>query len=206
MIMIEELLLKRQQTREYDVNKLPNKKVVEDILAKAFKLTASKQNLYPYKVHILGPDNKDFKKVFYDIVNHQPGGLQNWNVAQAPYCLIFTKRFVANPDPEIYDRMNNGENYNVCDPKKYHKDNRSSAIEIGMFAKVLTTLVLEKNMDVSYTGCFPSYNDNKELWKKLPFIDDTVIFSMQFGYRFSDYSFKRKKEKKPDINEVFNWV
>ena len=198
--------MKRQQTREYDVKKLPDKKIVEDIIEKAFKLTASKQNLYPYKVHILGPDNKDFKKVFYDIVNHQPGGLKNWNVAQAPYCLIFTKRFVANPDPEIYDRMNKGDGYNVCDPENYHKDDKSSAIEVGMFAKVLTTLVLEKNMDVSYTGCFPSYNDNKELWKKLPFIEDDVIFSMQFGYRFSDYSFKQKKEKKPDINEVISWV
>ena len=48
--------------------------------------------------------------------------------------------------------------------------------------------------------------DRNKKVEKLPFIKDIVVFSMQFGYRFSDYSFKLRKEKKPKINEVINWV
>ena len=205
MGMIEETLVKRQQTKCYST-KLPNKDTAEEIISKAFNLTASKQNLYPYKVHVLGPDQKDYKKQFYNIVRHQTGGNLNMNVEQAPYCLIFTNRLVKNPDPKIYKRIQKGHIYNNCDPKLYKTQIHNTAIEVGMFAKVLTTLVLEKNMDVSYTLCFPDYEKNRDLWKKLPFIDDTVIFSMQFGYRFSDYSFNETKEKKQDIKDVINWV
>lgn len=204
--MIEELLSKRQQTKGYHPLRIPDKKVAEDIISKTFKLTASKQNLMPYKVHILGPDKKELKKEFFKVVQHQKGGSYNMNIEQAPYCLIFTLRLVTNPDPMILERIKKGHSYGACDPKKYHQQISGASLEVGMFAKVLTSLVLEQGMDVSYTGCFPDYKNNKDLYKNLSFIDDPIIFSMQFGYRFSDYAFTKKKEKKPDINEVINWV
>jgi hypothetical protein len=204
--MLEDILKKRQQTVQYNHLKLPDKKVAENIIIKSFELTASKQNLYPYTIHVLGPEQKEYKKTFFEIIKHQPGGGNNFNVQQAPYCLIFTTRLITNPDPIILDRIKRGHSYLECDPKKYNINLPGVSLEIGMFAKVLSSLALEKDMDVSYTGCLPPYEKNKELWKKLPFIKDIVVFSMQFGYRFSDYSFKLRKEKKPKINEVINWV
>lgn len=204
--MIEHLLGKRQQTKGYSASKIPENKIAQDIISKAFELTASKQNLYPYKVHVLGPDQKQFKKDFFEIVRDQKGGAYNMNVEQAPYCLIFTLRLVTNPDPIILERIKKGHLYYNCDPNFYKTQLSSVSLEVGMFAKVITMLALEKNMDVSYTGCFPPYEEKPELWKKLPFIQDSVIFSMQFGYRFSDYSFNRKKEEKPKIEEVINWI
>ena len=203
---IEELLLKRQQTRLFDTNKIPNKEISEGIIKTAFKLTASKQNLYPYTVHVLGPENKQEKLDFYDIVCHQSGGSNNINIKNAPYCLIFTIRLVTNPDPIIAYRMSKGHTYSICDPKQYKLQISGVSLEVGMFAKTITTLAMEQGLDVAYTGCFPNYEHNKELWKKLSFIDDIVIFAMQFGYRFNDYNAKLIKETKPHIDEVINWV
>ena len=204
--MIEDILSKRQQTKGYHPLRIPDKKLAENLISKTFKLTASKQNLMPYKVHVLGPDKKELKKEFFKIVRHQKGGSYNMNVEQAPYCLIFTIRLVTNPDTIIYERIKKGHSYEVCDPNKYHKQKSGASLEVGMFAKVLTSLVLEQGMDVSYTGCFPDYESNENLYKNLSFIDDLVLFSMQFGYRFSDYAFTKEKEKKPSIDEVINWV
>jgi len=203
---IEEILKKRKQTKFYDLTNYPNKNEIESIINKTFELTTSKQNLYPYKIHILGPDQKKYKKDFYDIVCYQKGGYPNVNVPTSPYCLIFTLKLIKNIPKVIQDRIKNGHTYALLDSKKYKKHKWEAAIEIGMFAKVLTSLLLEKNIDVSYTGCFPSYDDNKEIWKKLPFIDDTVIFSMQFGYKFGNNIKKKDLEPKPEKNEVINWV
>lgn len=203
---IEKILSKRQQITVYDNLKIPNQKEVEDIISKTFKLTASKQNLYPYKVHILGPNHQNYKKLFFDIVKKQKGGTSNVNIVFAPYCLIFTVRFVDNPGPEIYERIKRGHSYLSCDPNRYKGHRQGASLEVGMFAKVLTALVLEKGMDVSYLGCFPDYEKNKDLWKTLPFINDIVIFSMQFGYKNKTHFTAKKKVKKPHINDIINWI
>ena len=209
MIMtIEQLLSKRQQTKLFHPNKIPGKEVAEKIIKTAFKLTASKQNLYPYKVHVLGPENKQEKLDLYNTICDQKGGPQNINVKEAPYCLIFTIRLVTNPDPIILARWRNGHSYESINPKKYKTQISGVSLEVGMFAKTITSLAMEQGLDVAYTGCFPNYEHNKELWKKLTFIDDIVIFAMQFGYRLNENDFKRKeaKERKPHIDEVINWV
>jgi hypothetical protein len=203
---IEDILSKRQQTRLFDTNKIPNKEISEGIIKTAFKLTASKQNLYPYTVHVLGPDAKKEKQDLYDIISYQKGGSKNVNVKEAPYCLIFTIRLITNPDPIILARVKNGHTYAAIDPKKYRGQIPGVALEVGMFSKVLSSLALENGLDVAYTGCFPDYEHNINLWKKLPFIDDLVIFAMQFGYKLNDHSFKREKERKPHIDEVINWI
>ena len=203
---IEDILSKRQQTKLFDTNKIPDKEISEKIIKTAFKLTASKQNLYPYTVHVLGPDAKKEKQDLYDIICHQKGGPQNINVKEAPYCLIFTLRLVTNPDPIILARWKRGHSYEAIDPQKYRGQIPGAALEVGMFCKVLSALALEKGLDTSYTGCFPDYEHNIDLWKKLPFIDDLVIFAMQFGYKLNDNSFKREKERKPYINDVIKWI
>ena len=135
----------------------------------------------------------------------QSGGAGNTNILSAPYCLIFTTRLVKNPDSKILARIKKGHVYSVCDPKSYNNMQAGISIEVGMFSKVLTSLCLEKNIDVSYTLCFPPYDNNKkEVWKKLSFIEDPVLFSMQLGYRTGLINYN--KEKKPNIDEVINWV
>ena len=200
---IENLLKKRKQIQNYDKQKYPSLEDVKKIIDKTFDLTASKQNLCPYKVHIFGPNHQNIKKDFFDIVCLQSGGAGNTNILSAPYCLIFTTRLVKNPDSRISAQIKNGHAYTVCDPKSYNNLKSGTSIEVGMFSTVLTSLCLEKNIDVSYTLCFPQYESNKEVWKKLSFIEDPVLFSMQLGYRTGA---TRSPEKKPTISDVINWL
>lgn len=207
--MIAELLSRRQQIKDFNPNKIPEKEVAENIIRTAFNITASKQNLYPYKVHVLGPNNKQEKLDFYDIVCRHPGGETNRNIKSAPYCLIFTIRLVTHTDSIIEMRKADGHTYPATDPKKYKQHISNVSVEIGMFAKTITALALEQGLDVAYTGCLPNplfWEKNKELFKKLYFVDDVVIMAMQFGYKLDEYSFKKIKEKKPDIAEVINWL
>ena len=201
---ISEIYKKRKQTRQYDQENYPDIDIVKNILTETFKITASKQNLYPYKVHVLGPNHKNIKKDLYETVSCSSGGRNNINVLQAPYCLIFTTRWVNNPDPIIYERIKRGHTYTVCDPKLYNNTKSAACIEVGMFSKILTGLCLEKNINVSYTLCFPDYEKNKDLWKKLSFIKDPVLFSMQLGYRTGLVD--NNKEKKPLIDDVISWI
>lgn len=201
---LTEIYKKRKQTIKYDQENYPDIDIVKNILTETFKITASKQNLYPYKVHVLGPNHKNIKKDLYDIICHASGGPNNINVLYAPYCLIFTTRWVNNPDPIIYERIKRGHTYTVCDPKLYNHAKAATCIEVGMFSKILTGLCLEKNINVSYTLCFPDYEKNKDLWKKLSFIKDPVLFSMQLGYRTGLVNYN--KEKKPLIDDVISWI
>ena len=59
---IEEIYNRRWQIRQYDESSPPEKKLIVDLVNKTFDLTPSKQNLMPYRVHILGPEQTQHKK------------------------------------------------------------------------------------------------------------------------------------------------
>jgi hypothetical protein len=63
---IEELFSKRRQIRAaWDQNKVPSKEMIYDLLKRTQKISPSKQNLYPFKIHAFGPnDEKEKRKVF----------------------------------------------------------------------------------------------------------------------------------------------
>ena len=207
---VEELFKKRHQVKMYSQTLIPEKPLVEEVIDKAFQLTASKQNLMPYKVHILGPEHKDLKEKFFEISKRNKGGGQNYNI-RAPYLLLFTNRLITNPSPSVFRKMKLGHGYPMCDPIKYRtsKSNRENvALEIGMFAKVLTALCMEKDFQVSYLLCFSTWKEDDPLWKEFDFIKDPVVFSMQIGYKSKNMTVDefKKYEQKPNKDEVINWI
>jgi hypothetical protein len=202
---VEELLKKRKQTRLYNVNKTPDKALVESLIDKTFHLTPSKQSLMPYKIDILGPECVEYKEKFFKLSKTIKGGGQNYN-HKAPYVLIFTRRLVTNPNDAVKKKIALGHPYGVCDALEYKKFDKDVGIEIGMFSKVLTALCLESNIDVSYLLCFPLYNEDKR-WKQLDFIKDDVLFSMQLGFKSELFTYETHiGEKKPEKNEVITWI
>lgn len=207
---VEDLLKKRKQIKMYSPTFIPEKQLVQEVVDKTFELTASKQNLMPYKVHILGPEHKEYKEKFFELSKRNKGGGQNYNI-KAPYLLIFTNRLVTNPNASTKTKIKLGHGYPMCDPNRYKKSisNREHvALEVGMFAKVLTALCMEKDFQVSYLLCFPDWEENDSLWKELDFIKDPVVFSMQIGYESQNMTITDNKtfEQKPQKEEIINWI
>ena len=53
---IEEIYKTRWQVRQYDEANIPDKDLIKSLVNKTFELSPSKQNLLPFRVHVLGPE------------------------------------------------------------------------------------------------------------------------------------------------------
>ena len=207
MTVIENLLSKRKQVRWYEEEKYPSKDTVNELLKKTYELVASKQDLIPYSVKVLGPDKKVEKEEFY---NHSKGTAEgenkgNWNIF-APYVICFQYRLVDKPNGHVKRKIDKGAKFPACLPKS-SRQNKNTLIEVGMFASILTALCLENNIDVSYLLCFDGHRD------KLSFTDDNMILSMQLGYKKQVSPEEMPKafnkpddEYKPEVNDIISWI
>ena len=204
MTVIEKLLSKRKQVRQYSVEKIPNLEDVNRIINKTYDLVASKQSLVPYKITVLGPHKKEEKQELYNLSVKNDGGHGNENIF-APYVLCFTNRLVDNPNLSVKRKVARGHRYDLLDPEKYRTRGMEVGVEVGMFAKILTLYCMEYDFDVSYLLCFSDSAINK-----LSFLEDKLIFSMQIGYQKSsdikDKFLKDADEYKPDITEIVEWL
>jgi len=204
MTVIEKLLSKRKQVRQYSVEKIPNLEDVNRIINKAYDLVASKQSLVPYKITVLGPHKKEEKQELYNLSVKNDGGHGNENIF-APYVLCFTNRLVDNPNLSVKRKVAKGHRYDLLDPEKYRTRGMEVGVEVGMFSKILTLLCMEYNFDVSYLLCF---SDSAS--QQLSFLNDKLIFSLQIGYQKSsdikDKFLKDADEYKPDITEIVEWL
>jgi len=127
----------------------------------------------------------------------------------APYLLIFTPR-LSKGSPAVQQRIKDGHEYTVCDPKRYREEVQITSIEIGMFASTLSALALEKEIDVSYNKNFCHWPKFKEYWKELPFVDEPPYLLMSLGYRrYKNKIISRpliEDEYKENIDDIINWV
>ena len=189
--MMEKLFETRYQVYTYS-DKVPDENLIKEIISKTYKVTASKQNIVPYKIHVLGPNCKEEKEKIFNHVQKIMGGGHNENI-MAPYNLIFTTRLVTKPSEHVQRLIDEGHDQPCTNPKKYKKDKHNISLEIGMFAKVLTGFCLENNLGVSYQLCFRDWQyENEE-----------VLFSMQLGYPSSPRD--EKGDYKPHIDEVIKF-
>ncbi len=59
---IEEIYKTRWQVRQYDEANIPDKDLIKSLVSKTFELSPSKQNLLPFRVHVLGPEQLEYIK------------------------------------------------------------------------------------------------------------------------------------------------
>jgi len=84
----------------------------------------------------------------------------------------------------------------------------TSAVEVGLFLQNLTSYVLEKGIDISYTSCF---NRNWNEWKNigLKHAKYRPIMLASLGYA-EKYRFEEEADteywKKPEYEEMIEWV
>lgn len=214
---IEDIYKNRKQCRFFSTKIIPEKSLIIKILEKTFELVASKQNLMPYKIHVIGPDHSETKKKFWDIVRQRPGGDKNDNISNAPYQLIFTQRLLKSTD-YIKRKLSLGEPIGFTNKDKWKNRSymRAAALEIGMFAKILTGLCIENNIQVAYNLCFPDIKDKDktgveyyEYYKEFNFLEDVdPVFSMLLGYKEPTVPDEYRKERatKPKIDTVIKWI
>jgi len=188
---VEDLLKKRRQIREtWDPEKIPSKELINDLLSKAFDLAPSKQNLYPFKIHVIGPENYKEKVLLGSICalwkkasvnnweNDAAIGLNNTH-KEAPWNLIFELRQAKhNNFTSFHSRHYEKEFKNAGRTRFMQIDSRFrltaninlACVEVGLYTQVLASLCLEKGLDISYIKSFPEWVWQKKqaVWDKGP--------------------------------------
>jgi hypothetical protein len=219
--MIENLLSKRRQIKYFDQNNYPDRDEINSILESTCRLVPSKQNLMPYKVHVFGPENIDYKKELYNLSSMQEGpNIHKKRIVRektgnfqlfAPYVLLFEKR-CPEPNESVMRRIRQGHMFVNCDPERHGEDlyMPDAALEVGMFASTLTPLCLEKGISISYTGCIPDYI----IHEKFKFIEGYVFLAISLGYisETPEDQMEHAREKrdnfgetKPNIENIICW-
>jgi len=222
--MIKDIFKKRKHVAIYDEEIVPTEAEIKEILKTAYPLVTSKQKAFPYQVNVLGPNKQrsielwnlcegnkidtDIKEFGPDQSKYSPNeGL--FHIYNAPYTLIITPR---EAPPNEYHKekfAKSNSKWELHDRNFVNTANRESgAIEIGMIAKVITGLLLEKGWDTSYNVCFP-----KDLlkWKDYTFLKfvPTLIQTIGKGKKYK-YEYKEPGEAEKDIappfDDIFKFV
>ena len=149
---------------EYDTEQRIDEKLIKNLLQETIFTTPSKQNMMPYRVHVIGPKEEKIRHLLYnacsgneDKVNEDRAKkhkviYQYKNIFTAPYIFLFTQR-VSNANPFFQRRIDKGFFYEQCDNLKLAE--KTALIEMGMFAHNFGSLCIQNNIDISHTRCIP---------------------------------------------------
>ena len=210
MSKIYELFKKRRQIRwAWDQERIPSKELIHSLIETTFDVAPSKQNLFPFKIHIIGPkNNKDNHIVGKICALFKNGSVNQWQMEEAPHpnhkapwVLIFELR-KCEPNDFI---IKHGEKYKDGEKRFTQIDERFrgptnsklACVEVGMFLKILAGQCLENDLQISYIKSFPEWSwkgirneyhkdTNKGSgidWSALPYIKEMPIIVAQIGYK-----------------------
>ena len=227
-----DLLEKRHHVRRYK-DEVPPKELIDEALWKAWKTTPSKNNSMPYKIFVYGPEHKEKKKLIHDMIhgNHDnaehraiergeakvtEGGKPNVfyeHMKYNPYCITIHSQ-PREPNEFYKNQIKQGMFFDQAWESRVDVYIDMVAVEVGMFMQNLSTYLLEKGIDVSYTSCF--FRDIKK-WHKagLTESDYRPICLMSIGYaekyRKDDPYIKGsnragRKDIKPEYKDMVKWV
>lgn len=223
--MIYDIYEKRKYVRTFDPDYKISKGLINSLLMQAWKVTPSKNNFMPYKLHVLGPEHQEYKKAIYincagneaktdgiddPLSERYKEILPNYaNILSCSYLMLFTMRFEDQPSVHQKKLMDRGHTFEPAMKEKYLKNYSTVSLEVGLFADAFSALCLEQDIDVSYTLCFRKELDT---WKDLPFVDEKPVFIMVVG-KAKDYLIdKRKREgwdkndPRPDFDRIVHFV
>ena len=206
--MFYDTFKQRKQIRFYDTENVPDFSIVQNALRQTYEITASKQNLIPYKIYVI--NNKQMiNEGLYELSKGRTGTVQsNKNLLTAPYQFIYTARLVDDASEIVQGYVSKGELQAAMNPSKYRNTGqaKNTCIEIGMHSTILSTLLIEQGLGVAYTLCFDNWLKDKNSWIEngIDFIDDDVYFIMSAGYPSDEYV--DSGIKKPPFENVMRYV
>lgn len=212
--MIEDLFKKRRQIRAaWDRDRIPSKELIHDLITRAFNIAPSKQNLFPFKIHVIEPDNdEDHFNISKICALFKTGSVNNWEMddeqayetlkatnRKPPWVLVFELR---KSEPNEFVKQHSArhnDNYRFLQVMDtYYRrfpNTMLAAIEVGMFVKCLGGLCLENNLAMSYIKSYPEWILGKDdewikdmnpvgnNWDTLPQITEVPILIVQIGYK-----------------------
>lgn len=218
--MIDNVLKNYKYVKTYDRSYDVPQSVIDDLLQRSWKVTPSKNNFMPYKLHVLGLQHQDLKdKVYEKALQHQDGQdhlkrpshkmPRFHNISSCHYLLIFTQRAEDQPNVHQQELIALGRNYTQTDPNKLGEHYGNALLEIGMFCNTFAALCLESQLDISYTLCFPK---KLEKWHDdgFKFLDQEPVFIMTAGkaleYLRDEYTALEKLDLRPNYDRIVNFV
>ena len=223
MINLDTSLDRYKYVREYDEDFQINPEDMTDLLRKAWRVTPSKNNFMPFKVHAIGNNKKNIKELVYrkcvgnesrvdDIPNveevrYSKEKPRYWNIVSSSYLLIFTLRIEDQPNSFQQSGIDRGIRYEAMNQKNVTGAAHNAKIEIGMFSAALADLCFKNNLDISHILNFPS---KVESWNdpEFDFIDRQVLLIMTVGkgkiYR-RDF-IPSNIDLKPDFHRIINMI
>lgn len=218
---------KRKQVFNYS-DKIPDKGIIEDALYKAWKTTPSKNNAMAYEVVVWGPDKKSEKQILYNLtqkscietekiglkeglaVSVSTGNKYFEHIRTNPYMFTFHQRLATPNEYHKESIEKKGMFFDQAHKSHMSKIIDSVAVEVGLFAQILTNNLLEEGLDVSYNSCFTR---EVKYWQKwgLTNITTRPILMLSCGYgeiyrRNHMGSAAHKGDVKPEHQEIITWV
>jgi len=217
--MIRTILEKKKHVLEYDNSKSISSDLFSSILYQTWKNTPSKNNFMPYKIHVIGKKQQEYKNRILQIcdkndkkfVPDAPVNPDFQNIQTCSYCLVFTTRYEDTPNQEQQRKVNQGAYYEPMDPTVTDEWRDIPSLEVGIFANTLSTLLLEKEIDSSYTHCFPL---DIAQWHDMgvDFVNNAplLIMTIGIGKKYRIDSVKQEGrwqcDLKPDYNRIVSLV
>ena len=188
-------------------------------LEEAWKVTPSKQNFMPYKIHIIGPNAQEYKDKLYAMCLRNEGKVDNLSdeqlierykhrppsyhsITNCSYALIITQRLITKVNVRQQKRLYKGHVAEQMDVKQQNALNSLASFEAGLFCNALQYYLLQKDIDSCYTGCFKT---NLDIWKTLPFVTETPIMIMTIG-KGKTFVPRDPENNRPDLSDITNIV
>jgi len=228
----ELLETKRKHVRKYS-DKIPDKKIIDDALWKAWKTSPSKNNAMAYEVLVWGPDKQIHKEAIHRFcvkshkkaedravadeklpeITKTQGGVPNpyyEHIKYNPYLLTIHSR-VAKPNRFYIEKIKEGHFYDQGYESYIEKIVDSVSVEVGIFAANLTNYLLESGLDISYNSCFQ--RDVKS-WHDIGLYQvktrPILMMSVGYGIRYKRDDLKEwgklTWDIKPEIDEIIRWI
>lgn len=219
---IQDSLKKRAHVVHYKTDDIPTKDDIERILRTGYPLATSKQNAFPYKVWILGPNAERSNKLYQmteqnkidfdgDVGDKYHANPNLYHVKSAPWTLIITPR-VAPPNAFAAEQCElTGTQWEMGDESFIPRGRESWGIEVGMVAKAITGAVCDEGFDTSYCICFPKEVKKWEEAGDFDFIKHFPYLIQTIGkaelYKWQNMSEDGlKKDTRAPFNDVFEFV
>jgi len=219
---ITDSLEKRAHVVHYKTDDIPTKDEIERILKIGYPLASSKQNAFPYKVWILGPNAERSEKLYQmteqnkidfdgDVGDKYHANPNLLHVKSAPWTLITTPR-VAPPNPFAAEQCEKtGTSWEMGEESFIPRGRETWSIEVGMVAKTITGAVLDYNLDTSYCICFPGEIQDWKAARGFEFIKYYPYLIQTIG-KADLYKWQNMKpeslamDTRPPFDDVFEFV